>query len=113
MSPHSVESHTFTFAKDPKTLQDVAKGFIAPLPGTGTNGPPTLGLSSQAVYPSDIPLPAYDGSSHGDGFLNTGVLDTDPKSPPPSKATVTFSSPGTYQFICLIHPDMHGTVVAQ
>jgi len=24
--------------------------------------------------------------------------------------TVTFAAPGTYQFFCMIHPFMHGTV---
>jgi plastocyanin len=113
MPAASAESHTFTFAKDAKTLDDLAKGFIAPLPGTGQNGPPTVGLLSQGVYASDNPLPAYDGNNHGNGFFNTGILDSDPKSPLPDKQTVTFSAPGTYNYICLIHPDMHGTVVAQ
>jgi plastocyanin len=113
MSPKSTESHTFTFAKDAKTLSDLAKVFIAPLPGTGKAGPPTLGLASQGVYPSEAPLGTYDGNNHGDGFLNSGVLDADPKSPLPNAVTVTFTTPGTYQYICLIHPDMKGTVVVQ
>jgi plastocyanin len=113
MPSASTESHTFSFAKEAKTLENVANGFIAPLPGTGTSGPPTIGLSSQVVYPSDLPLPPYDGNNHGDGFFNTGVLDTGPKSLPPKSTTVTFSTPGTYSYICLIHPDMHGTVVVQ
>jgi plastocyanin len=51
---------------------------------------------------------------HGDGFWNSGVLA------PPGNALnlissnkVTFSAPGTYQFWCMVHPQMHGTVIAQ
>ena len=52
-----------------------------------------------------------DQTSHGNGFANTGVLDQDSPTPPASSATITFNAPGTYHFICLIHPFMHGTVV--
>ena len=41
----------------------------------------------------------------------SGALDrssTTPQLPPSS--LVTFSAPGTYQFYCMIHPFMHGTV---
>jgi plastocyanin len=111
MTSGTPEIHTFTFAKDINSLKGLAAGFIAPVPGTGTSGPPTLGFAPQALYPSDAPLPAYNGTQHGDGFLNTGLLDGDAKSPQPQKATVSFSAPGTYQFICLVHPEMKGQVV--
>jgi plastocyanin len=111
MSAGTPEIHTFTFARDINTLKPVAQGFIAPLPGTGTSGPPTLGFSPQALYPSDAPQVPYDGTRHGDGFYNTGVLDGDAKSPQPQNATMTFSAPGTYQYICLVHPEMKGKVV--
>jgi plastocyanin len=26
---------------------------------------------------------------------------------------VTFTAPGTYEFYCMVHPQMHGTVVVQ
>jgi plastocyanin len=29
----------------------------------------------------------------------------------PPSGKITFTAPGTYKFICLIHPFMHGTVV--
>jgi plastocyanin len=111
MSSGTPEIHTFTFAKDVTSLKGLAAGFIAPVPGTGTSGPPTLGFAPQALYPSDVPLPPYNGTQHGDGFMNTGILDADPKSPQPQRTTVSFSAPGTYQFICLIHPEMKGQVV--
>jgi plastocyanin len=111
MADGTTETHSFTFARDAATLKKVAQGFIAPLPNSPAGAPPMLGLSAQGAYPSDAPLPPYDGTQHGDGFLNTGVLDGDPKSPLPQRATVTFAKAGTYQYICVIHPEMHGKVI--
>jgi plastocyanin len=50
------------------------------------------------------------GTNHGNGFLNSGMLDTDPHTPNPSSVRVTFTRPGTYRFECVIHPDMDATV---
>ena len=104
------EAHTFSFGPD-AYLQQVASAFVNPVPNAG--GPPTLALNGQVAFPSDPPpaLPSYDGSAHGNGFLSTGMLDGDPASPQPSSAKVTFTKAGTYGFICLLHPFMHGTVV--
>jgi hypothetical protein len=104
------EIHTFSFGP-PAYLQAVAKAFVMPVPSRA--GPPTLVFNPQIAFPSDPPpaLPPYDGTAHGNGFLNTGVLDGDPHSPQPSSAKVTFAKAGTYGFICLVHPFMHGTVV--
>jgi hypothetical protein len=89
----------------------VAHGLITPVPAAA--GPPTLVFSGQVAFPSDPPpaLAPYDGTNHGNGYFNTGVLDGDPNSPQPPAATVKFTKAGTYGFICLIHPFMHGTVV--
>jgi plastocyanin len=51
------------------------------------------------------------GVNHGNGFLNTGLLDDDISTPLDSKATVTFARRGTYPYICLVHPGMVGEVV--
>jgi plastocyanin len=104
------EIHTFTFGPS-QYVQNVANAFVTPVPNAA--GPPTLVTSGQVAFPSDPPptLPPYDGTAHGNGFFNTGILDGDPNSPNPSSAKVTFSKAGTYSFICLIHPFMHGQVV--
>jgi plastocyanin len=110
MSAKSFESHTATFGpgdpdKEPTSyLGDLAKHFeqdpVAP---------------SQIAYPSDPPgtLAALSPTLHGNGFWNTGVLDTDKASPPPISNAVTFAAPGTYTFYCMIHTNMKGTVVVQ
>jgi plastocyanin len=101
MTPGTTETHTFTFAKDLASLEPVAQAFVNPQTGT---------MSSQVLYPSDPQLTGYDGTQHGDGFFSTGALDGDAKTPLPQKATITFAAPGTYQYLCLIHPDMRGQI---
>lgn len=68
-----------------------------------------------AVYPSDTPPnpAALTLSSHGNGFWNSGALDSLAATPLPPANAVRFSQAGTYQFYCMIHPFMHGTVVVQ
>jgi plastocyanin len=115
MTPGTTEDHTYTFAKDVKAAGKLAeKTFVAPLPGTGTAGPPVLAFDPKYAYPSEAPgAPvSYDGVNHGDGFLNSGVLDGDPKTPFPQKFTVSFSQPGTYTYFCAIHPFMTGKITA-
>jgi plastocyanin len=104
------EIHTFSFGPA-NYLQNVSNAFVTPSPNPA--GPPTLVFSGQVAFPSDTPPapPPYDGTNHGNGFFSTGILDGDPRSPQPSATTVKFSTAGTYNFICLIHPFMHGTVV--
>jgi plastocyanin len=102
MTKDSLEDHTATFG-DHATLAKLAKGF------EGANFP------AQGVYPSDPTQPIQESpTQHGDGFANVGVLDESPATTtiqPSSK--IVFTAPGTYQFICLIHPFMHGTIIVK
>jgi plastocyanin len=108
--PGSQEPHTISFGPEPY-LKDIVAHQITPVPGAG--GPPTLVFDPRALLPSDPPgpLPAYTGQNHGNGFLSTGALGKG--LPGGTKASITFANPGTYGFICLIHPEMHGTIVVQ
>jgi plastocyanin len=67
------------------------------------------------VYPySTEPTanPTYDGANHGNGFLATRLTSGSSAIRLPRTSTVTFTKPGTYKYLCLIHgPDMSGTVV--
>jgi plastocyanin len=110
MSAKSLEDHTATFGpgdaeKEPTSyLGDLAKHFaddqVAP---------------SQAIYPSEPAgtVAALSPTLHGNGFWNSGVLDHSSATPLPESGTVTFTTPGTYNFYCLIHTNMKGTVVVQ
>jgi plastocyanin len=105
------EIHTVTLGPDFVTAP-IENSFITPVPNS--TGPPTLVINPLAAFPSDPPptLPPYTGSNHGNGFLNSGILDNDLATPQlPNSATVTFTTPGTYHFECVIHPNMDGTVV--
>lgn len=54
--------------------------------------------------PPDGPPPTADlGSFDGTGFANTGIQFG-------GGFKVTFTKPGTYPYICVVHPDMEGTV---
>ncbi len=70
-------------------------------------------LAGEGVYASDPPaagVPSLTPTSHGNGFLNSGVLADKGVGPLPRSFKVTFGTPGTYQYICLVHPEMKGTV---
>jgi plastocyanin len=103
MSSHSSETHTATFGT-PTVLKTLAKQFAG--------GPQ---LPAQGAFPSDPAQPVMESpTTHGDGFANTGVIDNDPSTTTiPSSGKVQFNAPGTYHYICLIHPFMHGTIVVK
>lgn len=117
MTPKGNEVHTVTFGTDAVFAkggyaEKVGEALLAPLPGTGQNGPPVIGVPGAALFPSD-PWPlAFDGTQHG-GFANTGLLGTDVTKPLPESSKITFTTPGTYNFMCLVHPEMRGTVTVQ
>ena len=111
-APHPHDFHTVTFGP-PEYLQPIGQSFIAPDTTAPQGGPPTLLANPLVVYPSDPPTatPTYDGSNHGNGFLNSGIFEGDPDFPLPDTSRITFSKPGTYNYLCLVHgPDMSGKV---
>ncbi len=64
---------------------------------------PVVGWTAPAAPPPaqvDLGDAVYDGT----GFINTGLIYRD------STATVTFTTPGTYVFTCVIHPGMTGEI---
>lgn len=93
-TPHTV---TFLAGND-------APEVVMPQPQPA--GPPLLLLNSAVVLPSGLSeADAYDGSV----FLNSGFIG--PESPTGSTAfSVRFTRPGTYSYVCLLHPIMKGTV---
>jgi plastocyanin len=101
MSNASRETHTATFG--PRAyLTALANGFTKPP------------IAPNAVYPSSPvqPIPIAP-TSHGNGFANTGALDSDPLTPLPASGSIKFTQAGTYHFICLIHPFMQGTIIVR
>jgi plastocyanin len=99
----STEDHTATFGTDPEKpgyLQTLANSFLSPT------------IDPRAAYPSDPPgtLATLTPTLHGNGFWNSGVLDTTKSTPLPASGSVTFGQAGTYNYYCLIHPFMHGVI---
>lgn len=114
MASHTNEIHTVTFGSDAVLAkkgyaEQLGNALLAPLPGTGKNGPPELGMPGPLFFPSDQGALTFDGSQHG-GFLNAGLMG---EKPLPSHDQVTFTKAGTYNFICLVHPFMKGQIVVQ
>jgi len=109
MSPGTYEDHTVTFGpgdpdKEPTSyLGKIAKSFEGAT------------LDQTGVYPSEAPgtTATLVPTLHGNGFWNSGVLDGSSATPLPGSSKVTFGAPGTYNFYCLIHPFMKGSVVVQ
>jgi plastocyanin len=108
MPARSSEVHTFTFGPlkaretDPNQyVDDIAQGFAT-------------SLDPRAVYPSENPaagLATFSGAGqHGNGYFNTGILDSDPASPLPRSMQVKLGAPGQYAFICVVHPFMRETL---
>ena len=110
MSPGSYDVHTATTGPgNPETEPDSYLGQVA----AGLNAPV---FDPRAVYPSEMPgtaaanlTPLYNGN----GFWNSGALDTDTGTPLSASNSVTFGAPGKYEFYCMVHPFMHATVTVQ
>lgn len=69
----------------------------------------------KAVYASDVPpaAAALTPALHGNGFWNSGAMDAIGATPLPKQSQVRFAAPGTYRFVCLIHPFMQATITVQ
>jgi plastocyanin len=98
MPPQSSEIHTFTFGPEAYTVP-LAEGFAGQV------------LDPRGVYPSDpVPTPDLTPTNHGNGFYNSGLLDSNPDSVLPQSTSLRFAAAGTYQVLCVIHPFMKATV---
>ena len=109
MPSNSTEDHTATTGpgdadKGTGYIGEIAKSFQGAV------------FDGRATYPSErpgTPPPALSPALHGNGYWSSGVLDAVAASPLPADNSVTFSTPGIYRFVCLIHPFMKGTVTVQ
>ena len=106
MSVRSRDVHTATFGPgNPETQPTSYLGVIA----ASFEGQ----IDQRGVYPSENPtgpLAALSPTLHGNGFWNSGAMDRSGTSPLPASNEVTFNTPGTYDFYCMIHPFMHGQI---
>jgi plastocyanin len=107
--PSAQEGHTFTFGPT-AYVRDIIRNLVTPVPAAA--GPPTLVFNPQAGFPSDPPptLPPHTPTVHGNGFVNTGIIGADA---PARTSSLRFTTPGSYDYFCLLHPEMKATVVVQ
>jgi plastocyanin len=111
MTKGSYEAHTATTG--PGDPENDPNSYLGHLAATFQGPGPFLG---QGTYPSETPGGAaatLTPTFHGNGFWSSGVLDTSNATPLPASGSVKFGAKGDYQFYCLIHPFMHGTVKVQ
>jgi plastocyanin len=110
MANGSSDVHTATFGPGDPDQKTSYLGAIA----ASFQGPPVF--DARGAYPSEppgSPPVAITPTLHGNGFWNAGVMDAVAASPLPASGSVTFSTPGTYPFVCLIHTNMKGTITVQ
>jgi plastocyanin len=72
------------------------------------NGPPNLVVNPQVLFPNK-PSQTYDGT----GYYNSGFITADPQlATGGTTFSLTFTKPGTYQYLCQLHDDqgMRGVV---
>lgn len=62
----------------------------------------------RVLFNPEVAFPQGGQTYDGTGVANSGVLDGVGKS-----YTLTFTKPGRYAFVCMLHPGMQGTVVVQ
>lgn len=106
VSASSDDVHTATFGDDPARKGSYLYGIA------NSNGDE---VDPRAAYPSQ-PFGmqvAFGPGYHGNGFWSTGTVNRRTAKGAAGAGALTFTQPGTYQFYCLIHPDMHGTVTVR
>jgi len=94
-TPHTV---TFLAGQEPPEVV---------LPQPQPAGPPKLQLNPQMLAPAGNAT-KWDGGT----YLNSGFLQPMPGQPTPT-FSVTFAQPGTYDYVCLLHEGMVGTIVVE
>jgi plastocyanin len=86
-------SWSWNDTKEPHSVTFFPPGQSAPAPG-----------SDPALFAPTPPTGAYDGTA----LVNSGLAPQGPQAVPPFE--MTFAKPGTYNYSCVIHPQMVGTI---
>src|SRR5262249_39244560 len=78
--PGTSEGHTITFGPKPY-LDDLMAKYVLP----------TADFNPLGIYSSDRGPFVLTGANHGNGFLNSGLIDNDRVTPFGDKATIRFT----------------------
>lgn len=108
---HAGDSLTWEWKtqETPHTVTFLA-GQAAPevvIPQPQASGPPRFQLNPVVLAPAGDPT-----NWNGGTYLNSGFLQPMPNQPEP-EFTVHFSNPGTYNYVCVLHQGMVGTIVVE
>ena len=99
--------HTVTFGPNAYTGQ-IEKTFVGPRGSVNPFG----AFASEPPGPPGAPV-SYDGTNHGNGYLNAGIVYPYTAKQAPHLFRVTFTRAGVYHFECVIHQNMDGTIVVK
>lgn len=112
MPAGSKEAHSATFGPGvPASPEQDPTGYIGEIAKTFE----TPAFDPRGTYPSEPPgtVAPYEPRLHGNAFWNSGLLDRNTASPLGTSAKVTFGAPGTFRYLCLLHPFMQGTITVR
>jgi plastocyanin len=77
-------------------------------PEFGAAGPPTLVLNPKVLFPTP-PSKTYEGA----GYVNSGFIGAGPEATAGKTFSLTFTKPGTYTYLCVLHADLGMTGVIE
>ena len=109
MHPASYDVHTATAG--PGNPESEPNSYLGQIAATFQGAV----FDPRATYRSEPPATkgTLTPTLHGNGFWNSGVMDTAKGSPLAGADQVMFGAAGKYDFYCLIHPFMKATVTVQ
>lgn len=77
---------------------------------SGAPRPPlAVGSDAGPIFNPQVAFPAGGPTYDGTGYVNSGLLPNQNSA----QFALTFTKPGTYTYVCLLHPGMNGVVVVQ
>ena len=106
VSHDPTDIHTVTFGTPAFTTR-IENTFVSP---KGVN--PLGAFASEPPGPPGAPV-SYDGANHGNGYVNSGIVNPYTVKDTPHLFRVTFTRAGVYHFECVIHSNMDGTIVVR
>jgi plastocyanin len=92
----------------PHTVTSTNKGaqeLVIPEPQAG--GPPNLVINPAVLFPSGPAASTFDGSA----YSNSGFFGVGPESTAGPTYALTFTKPGSYLFVCVLHADQGMTTL--
>jgi plastocyanin len=124
VAPFRVPNSTQFQSLDPNSN---ARPFFAPIPGQPPQTRTVVTVNDRAFIPvvidstgknvTYLPLNSNYTMDGTENYINSGWLwpkgQIPPGSPPITKFTVTFEKPGTFAYLCNVHPWMKGTVTVK